>query len=171
MISLIFELIGKTVWCTRFGRTSVSWVNPTLFVNHRFKEIQAFLDEGLKQTASLRQMEPLRGAQSEMRKRKKRSTEQGWQAGDERGEQERKAEAAQRPVLLWWQHLIIKAETSGHRSQTATRSWGWGGGAQIRAVCGNCKVKRTRALQQVLWRKRHQRRERREENGFQVAAE
>ena len=71
-------------------------------------------------------MEPLHGAQSEMRKRKKRSTEQGRQAGDERGEQGRKAEAAQRPVLLWWRHLIIKAETSGHRSQTATRSWEWG---------------------------------------------
>ena len=48
---------------------------PHLFVNHRFKEVQAFLDEGLKQTASLQQMEPLCGAQSEMRKRKKRSTE------------------------------------------------------------------------------------------------
>lgn len=117
-MSLIFELIGKTVWCTRVGRTSVSWVNPTLFVNHRFKEIQAFLDEGLKQTASLQQMEPLRGAQSETRKWKKRSTEQGRQAGDETGEQGRKAEAAQRPILLWWQHLIIKAE---HRADAGAR--------------------------------------------------
>ena len=75
LVSLIFKLIGKTLWCTRFERTSVSWMNPTLFVNHRFKEVQAFLDEGLKQTASLQQMEPLCGAQSEMRKRKKRSTE------------------------------------------------------------------------------------------------
>ena len=43
---------------------------------------------------------------------------------------------------------------------------GEGGGAQIGAVCGNCKVKRTGASLQVLWRKRHQRRDRQEENGF-----
>ena len=42
-----------------------------------------------------------------------------------------------------------KAEAGARRPPAA----GEGGGAQIRAVCGNCKVKRTRALLQVLWRK------------------